>query len=796
MFFFGQQIPIKNGIIVFIMDNEGLKDADIAGLRTQYGFNETPVFRESIIVLYLKNFWGPLAWLLEAMIVLTFISGNTFEAIVIACLLLVNSGINIYQRRSADAALETLQHAIQVTARVERNDLWVVVPSRELLPGDSIRLRAGDIIPADAQLFEGSLSVDLSSLTGESLPRDVNAQDKIYSGGIVRHGEATAKVSAIGAKTQYGKTTELLGAAHPPTHMEKVVFDIIKYFFVLNVIVSIAIVIFGLAVHAPTLQITNFVIVLLLMSVPVAFPTMFAVAQTYGALQLNQGGGNDESKGAKVLVRRLAAVQEGAIMDVLCSDKTGTLTQNHLSVSEVTHYGSNDEARVVMLAAACSDVADKDSIDQAIFQRAAELKIITPEHSSFSPFDSLTKRTQAEIVERGKKIKIEKGLADVLLTPSILFSKKALEDVVRMSAKGLRIIAVIASDTNAECAGLIGLSDPIRPDAPSLIKELNALGVRVVMITGDGRITAQAIARDLGLQGDVFTPEDLKNNPQIAIRGAVFAEAYPEDKVIIIKALQEAGHVVGMTGDGVNDAPALHQAEVGIAVQDATEVAKQAASFILTTPGLEGVRRVVTASRRVYMRIRTWALNKVIKSIEILFVATIIFVMTHSYILSPLIAILILLSNDFLTITIATDHTKPLLRPARWNIPRLIAASASLAVVPFFFTIAIYILAQYLHYPFTTIRTVMYCSLIYLGGTTLLTIRAWPFGWSVRPSMTLLGALLFSLAFASTVAGFGLFIVALPPIFFVVITLSAIINLFLIEAIKQSHGVRTLLDIN
>jgi H+-transporting ATPase len=775
---------------------EGLKDADIATLRAKYGFNETPVFHESIVLLYLKNFWGPLAWLMEAMVVVTFISGDTFEAIVIVCLLLINSGINIYQRRSADAALATLQHAIQVTARVQRNDLWSVISSRELLPGDNIRLRAGDVIPADAQIFEGSLSVDFSSLTGESLPRDVGPRDMVYSGGIVRHGEATASVSTIGAKTQYGKTTELLEVAHPPTHMEKVVFDIIKYFFVLNVLVAIAAIVFGLVVHAAILQITNFVIVLLLMSVPIAFPTMFAVAQTYGALQLNKGGGSDENEGSKVLVRRLAAVQEGAIMDVLCSDKTGTLTQNRLSVSEVTHYGANDEARVLMLAAACSNAADKDStIDQAIFQRSAELKITIPEHTSFSPFDSSTKRTQAEIIDQGKKIKLEMGLADLLLTSDVLFSKEALEDVVRMSAKGLRILAIVANNTPAACAGLIGLSDPIRPDAPALIKELNDLGVRVVMITGDGRITAQAVAHELGLEGDVCTPEDLKNNPQIALRGVVFAEAYPEDKVTIIKALQSAGHVVGMTGDGVNDAPALHQAEVGIAVQDATEVAKQAASFILTTPGLEGVRRVVTASRRVYMRIRTWAVNKVIKSIEILFVATIIFVITHSYILSPLIAILVLLANDFLTITIATDHTKPLIRPARWNIPHLIAASASIAVIPFFFSIFIYILAEHFHYPFDTVRTIIYCSLIYLGGATLLAIRAWPFGWSVRPSKTLIAALFFSLVFTSIVAGFGIFIVAIPPIFFAVVLSSAVVSFFLIEAVKQSHGVRALLDI-
>jgi H+-transporting ATPase len=772
----------------------GLKEADLVGLRERYGFNEIPEFRENILLLYLKNFWGPLAWLMELMVVITFISGDRFEAIVIVCLLLVNAGINIFQRRSADAALAILRNAIQVTARVRRDGAWRMLPSRELLPGDVIRLRAGDIIPADAKLFDGNLSVDLSTLTGESLPRDVVGQDEIYSGGIVRHGEATATVSAIGKQTQYGKTTELLEVSHPPTHMEKVVFDIIEYFFALNVLVAIVVVFFGLMVHAPTLQITNFVIVLLLMSVPVAFPTMFAVAQTYGALQLNSGG-DDEKEGKKVLVRRLAAVQEGAIMDVLCIDKTGTLTQNRLSVAEITHYGNNDEARVLGLAATCSNAADQDSIDQAIFQKTAELNITIPERLGFSPFDSLTKRTKAEIIDRAKKIKIEMGLADLLLTPAILFSGEALEDAARMGNKGLRVLAVVTSSTDMECIGLIGLSDPIRHDAPALIQELSALGVRVVMITGDGRVTARAVAKQLGLQGNICTPADLKENPSIALRGAVFAEAYPGDKLMIIKALQEAGHVVGMTGDGVNDAPALHQAEVGIAVQDSTEVAKQAASFILTSPGLEGVRRVVTASRRVYMRIRTWALNKVIKSLETLCVATIIFFMTHSYILSPLLAILILLSNDFLTISIATDHTRPLLRPARWNVPRLITASSFIAFVPFAFTLSIYFFARHLNYQFDTIRTIIYCSFIYLGGTTMLAIRAWPFGWSVHPSKILFGALIFSLIFASVVAGFGIFISAMPPMFFALLVLCAVLSFFLIEAVKQFSVVRVLLDI-
>ncbi len=775
----------------------GLQDSDITALRTRYGWNELPEYHESLLLLYFKNFWGPLPWLLELMVVITYFSGNQVEALIIVVLLFVNSAINILQRRSADKALATLRKAIQVEARVNRSGNWKVVAARELLPGDVVRIRAGDVVPADAKILDGNVSVDLSSLTGESLPQDVTVHDTVYSGSIVRRGEATVAVTTIGKATRYGKTTELLQVAHPPTHMEKVVFAIIKYFFILNMLVALGVIIFGVLVHAPALQIINYVIVLMLMSVPIAFPTMFAVAQTYGALQLNAGDGGSDGDDRRVLVRRLGAVQEAAVIDVLCSDKTGTLTQNKLAVSATKYYGTNDEKRVFMLASAASDAADENSIDQAILQKAATEGFTAPQRLSFTPFDPSTKRTEAEVLEGDKHIHIQMGLPDLLLTNDVHFAPEALQDVARMSDDGLRVLAVVAGEVGApkECVGLIGLSDPIRPDAPALIKELNGLGVRVVMITGDGRITAQAVARSLGLEGDVFTPAELHKNPSIALTGVVFAEAYPEDKLIIIEALQKAGHSVGMTGDGVNDAPALHRAEVGIAVLGATEVAKQAASFILTTPGLEGVRRVVTAGRRVYFRIRTWALNKVIKSVESLFIATVIFVLTHSYILSPLIAILILLSNDFVTISISTDHTSPIHHPARWNIRNLIIAAFFIAVIPYIFTMSLYVIAWHMRYPFNTIRTIVYLSLIYLGATTLLAIRAWPFSWSVRPKSILIIALLFSLAFSTIVAGLGLFIAPLPPLFFWLIIIGAILSFILIEAIKRIRGIQKLLDI-
>ncbi|MDE1941141.1 MAG: HAD-IC family P-type ATPase, partial [Patescibacteria group bacterium] len=537
---------------------------------------------------------------------------------------------------------------------------------------------------------------------------------------------------------------------------------------------------------APAIQITNYVIVLLLMSVPVAFPTMFAVAQTYGALQLNSDGSNPADKGKKVLTRRLGAVQEAAVMDVLCSDKTGTLTMDRMAVSSMTVYGGIDEKRLLAFASAATNAADQDSIDQAILDKAIKEEVVMPDRLSFTPFDPSTKRTAAEIAEGSERISIDMGLPGLLLTDDVRYADLGIRDVADMSAKGLRVLAVVVRDRSGKwCAGLIGMSDPIRPDAPALIRELSDLGVRVVMITGDGKVTAGAVARSLGLVGDVLTPADLKRDPSIATTGAVFAEAYPEDKLAIIEALQNAGHSVGMTGDGVNDAPALHKAEVGIAVLGSTEVAKQAASFILTSAGLEGVRRVVTAGRRVYMRIHTWILNKIIKSVESLFIATVIFVMTHSYILSPLIAILILLSNDFVTISLAADHTRPMSKPAKWNIPRLVIGSFLIAIVPYVFTMWLYLLASREGYQFDTIRTVMYVSLIYLGEATLLAIRAWPYSWSVRPKGILVVALAFSLAFSSLVAGFGIFIQPLPASIFPLIIGSAIASFFLIEAVKR-----------
>ncbi len=762
----------------------GIDTASALALQQQFGYNELPVAQSSLIRMYLKSFWGPLPWLLELTIVISIASGNPAEAIIITALLLLNGSISLYHNQSADKALASLRRNLQITARVIRDGEWVMLPAREIVVGDTMRLRMGDVVSADAVLLDGALAVDFSSLTGESLPRDITTGDDIYSGCVISRGEATVTVTGIGVNTKYGHTTQLLEASHPPTHMESVVFSVIKYVSIANVILAISVAVFGFAVHISPIEIMDFVIVLLLMSIPVAFPTMFAVAQSYGALMLSKRANH------AVLVGRLAAIQDVAMMDVLCSDKTGTLTQNNLSVHTMICYGAFDEKTLLALAGAACDESDQDYIDIAILSEARKQGTTTFERLQFSPFDSNTKRTEAVILRAGQKTVVRKGMPDLLLTNGIQFSDEARRDLEMLSESGFRTIAVTIDDA---CVGLIALSDPIRPDAPRLIREIERLGIRVVMITGDGRATAAAVANQLGLVGDVVTASELAADPSLAVTGTIFAETYPENKINIIRALQEAGHIVGMTGDGVNDAPALHQAEVGIAVASATDVAKQSASLILTSPGLDGVRVAVNVGRSVSERIKTWIMNKMIKSIEVTILTSVLFMITRTYILSPLLAVLLMISNDFVTVSIATDKAQSVRKPVHWDVLRLAVASLLLAFIPLALVFVTYAAATSVGYPTDGVRTAVYAALVYYGMASLLAIRSWPNAWSRRPSKTLVTSLAVSLIFTFLVSVSGRLIPAISIQFMACIVAVSLADTLLVDFVKKTRLMKRLI---
>lgn len=704
-------------------------------LHEQYGYNEIPDKKQNKIKLWLKQFWGPLPWLLELVALLSFYSGNRIEGLIILALLIVNGFISLIQRSKTDNALNQLRKSLQINTRVLRDKDWKIIPTRELVPGDIVRLRAGDIISADMILIEGSVSVDQSSITGESLPVELDDKGELFSGSVLVRGEATAEIKSIGLNTKYGATATLLETSHPPTHMEKIIFTIIKYQFGFNVFLIVATSLYIFATNGRLSDILPLVIVLLITSVPIAFPTMFTVSQTFGASQLAHINNN---KG--ILVRRLAAVQDCATMNVLCTDKTGTLTKNILSISQIVTYADYSEVDVIELAAACSNLSDQDPIDKAILTYAKDRHYKVLKANKFIPFDPLTKQTQASIEWKDQNIVILKGLPEIIAKESKRPSGGFHKDLLDLSHKGYRVIAVSKGRdlANQEMIGLVAFEDPIREDSKDLIDELIAHGIEVKMITGDNIETASSIAIQLGMEVNACTTEDLRANPMLAQSHNVFANAYPKDKLLIISQLQKAGYTVGMTGDGVNDSPALHQAEVGIAVANATDIAKSSASYILTNPGLGDILVAVKVSREVYQRIRTWALNKIVKSFEIAMLSVIGYIITRNIILSPLLGVLFLFANDFVTISIATDRSKAEARPANWNLYKLIFSAVSLAVILLIILSLSLVLANsILHLKPIELATLTFLLLVLQGQASLYSLRSWPHFWTIKPSKTL-----------------------------------------------------------
>lgn len=765
-------------------DFSGLKIQEIDKLRKEYGFNVIAEKQESLWLLWGKQFWSPLAWVLEATALLSLLSGSRIEALIVIVLLIINSIISIAQHTRATEALNRLKQTLKIKVRVIRDGKWIVLDSSDLLPGDIVRLRAGDIVAADMKINDGSLTIDQSKITGESLQVERNQREKIFSGSTIIKGEATATVLAIGAKTVYGTTAELLETSHPPTHMEKIVFLIIKYQFLFNISLIIVFLLIALLLNNTILiLIIPLAIVLLLSSVPVAFPAMFSIAQAYGALQMSK----INNKG--ILVRRLASVQDGAMMNMLCLDKTGTLTQNLLTLTEVKNYDNYSIEEVLAIAASCSNSADNDPIDAAILKKAKELNVSLYKQLSFTPFDSLTKRTSSIVDVQGHKQQLYKGLPSILISLATKNVPSSIDnDIKNFSLKGYRVVAVATSDINnknVQIIGLIALSDPVRSDSKLLLKSIQDLGIKIKMITGDNLETATTIAKQLEFPGGVCHAKDLRDNPKLIYDHSVFAEAFPEDKQLIITALQKVGYIVGMTGDGVNDAPALAQAEVGIAVASATDIAKNSASLILTNPGLSDIVKAIIMSRQVYSRIRTWALNKIVKGFQIAILTSIIFFMTNKLILTPLIVVLLIFANDFVTISIATDYAKADRRPASWRIDKIMISAAMISISLLLLLIGgLYLSIQVWHFSISEIQTETLLLLVFQGQASLYALRSWPHFWQTKPSQTLFLTTVAIWLIFLPIALLGIFVTPIPFVVLPVIVAISILSLIIVDWFK------------
>jgi magnesium-transporting ATPase (P-type) len=639
---------------------EGLTSAAARRRFERDGPNEVAEKRAHPLARIAGKFWGLSAWMLELIVVLSFVLHKVADLWVALALLIVNAVLSFLQERRASAAVAALRRRMHVTARVLRDGTWQAIAARELVEGDVVRLRAGDFVPADLRLLDSELRIDQSALTGESQEVGKQVDDAVYSGSIVRRGEATGVVVATGAATYFGRTTQLVASARPKLHVEEVVTRVVKWLFLI-VGVQVAVVLVGsLAEGLPLADILPLSLVLLMSAVPVALPVMFTVSMAVGSLELARRG---------VLITRLSAAEDAANVDILCADKTGTLTLNQLSLAGALPQPGFTQDAVIRHGALASNEADQDPIDLAFLRAASERGLLdgAAKQLSFVPFSPETRRTEALVEAGGVLVRVMKGALSTVaqatgLEPTALADLKgrASEEAQR----GYRVLAVARAEGDAplRLVGLALLYDAPRPDSRQLIAELRSLGVEIKMLTGDALPVAREVGRELGLTD-------------------VVAEVFPEGKFAVVKDLQSSGRVVGMTGDGVNDAPALRQAEVGIAVSGATDVAKGAASVVLTKEGLGSIVDLVNSGRAIYQRVLTWIINKVSRTILKSGFVVIAFLVTGKFVISALGMVLLVFMTDFVKIALSTDRVRPSQRPESWNIGPLVSGAVLLGLL-------------------------------------------------------------------------------------------------------------------
>ncbi|WP_414470945.1 plasma-membrane proton-efflux P-type ATPase [Microvirga sp. M2] len=663
----------------------GLSITEAGQRLAQEGPNDVPDRKAHPLRSFAGKFWNLSAWMIELIALVSLILHKWADLWIALLLLLVNAMLSFLQEQRAATAVAALRSRLQVSARALRDGAWQAIPARELVRGDVIRLRSGDFVPADARVIDGTVQVDQSALTGESQEVAGTGGDVLNSGAIVREGEATAVVVATGPRTYFGRTTQLVASAHPKLHVEEVIARVVKWLFtIVGILVGVTVVA-ATAQGLPFSEILLLSLVLLISAVPVALPVMFTVSMAVGSMELGRRG---------VLVTRLSAAEDAANMDVVCADKTGTLTMNRLSFAGARPQPGFSDADVLRCGALASNEADQDSIDVAFLRAARDSQVLEGAGRilSFTPFSPKTRRTEAAVEDGDRQIRVTKGALRTVAELAGLDAAAVaiLENWGSAEAqKGFRILAVARAEGEGrwQLVGSALLHDALRPDSRHLIEELHSLGVRVKMLTGDAIPVARGVARELGL-GDVIRAPELRvegDASDIRVRDLVeassgFAEVFPEDKFLVVKSLQSAHHIVGMTGDGVNDAPALRQAEVGIAVSSATDVAKRAASVVLTTEGLEGIVDLVRNGRAIYQRVLTWIINKIGSTILKAGFVVIAFLLTGQFVISALGMVLLLFMTDFVKIALSTDRVRPAQKPETWNIGPLVMLAVILGL--------------------------------------------------------------------------------------------------------------------
>ena len=746
----------------------GLSQAEAAKRLTQYGPNEIEEKKQNVLLKVLSYFWGPIPWMIEVAVILSGVVRHWPDFFIILILLVSNAAVGFFEERQAGDAIEALKARLAIKARVKRDGNWVTPPARELVPGDVIRLRLGDIVPADARLLDGDeVSLDQSALTGESLPATRKSGDAVFSGSIVRRGEIGALVYATGGKTYFGKTAELVETAVTVSHFQKAVLRIGNYLIMLAVVLVSVIVAVGLYRGDPILTTLQFALVLTVAAIPVAMPTVLSVTMAVGARLLAK---------KQAIVSKLVAIEELAGVDVLCADKTGTLTQNKLTLGDPFCLDTITAEQIILAGALASRAENDDTIDLAVLGGLKDKAALTPfSVTHFMPFDPVHKRTEATLkAADGSTFKVTKGAPQVILTLSA--NAAAVKDrfdkaVNDFAARGFRALGVARADGDGQwqLLGVLPLFDPPREDAKATVGTAAEMGVKIKMVTGDALAIARETAKTLGMGANILdggTLGDSKSDETAAMTRSIegadgFAQVFPEHKFHIVDVLQKHGHIVGMTGDGVNDAPALKKADCGFAVSGATDAARAAASIVLVAPGLSVIIDAIKESRRIFQRMNSYAIYRIAETLRVLFFMTLSILVFNFYPLTAVMIVMLALLNDGAILSIAYDNVHYRNTPEAWDMRTVLSVATVLGVMGVIAAFGLFYLGERVfHLDRTHIQTLMYLKLSVAGHLTIfLTRTRGPF-WSIRPARILWIAVLGTQTIATCIAIFGLGLVA------------------------------------